>query len=389
MRVSRADRSRLVEWWFTVDHALLLAVLTIVAAGIVLSLAASPAVAVSKGLSQYYFVERHVLFSVAGVGVMLVVSFLDPKAVRRLALLLFIVALVALIYIYWNGREINGAKRWLNLFGHSFQPSELAKPAFVVLSAWLLAETHKAKDMPALAISIALAVLLCTLLILQPDVGQTVLVAGVWAALYFVSGQPLIGGVVIMVLGLVGLISAYAIFPHVQFRVDRFLNPNPGDNSQVDRAMQSFTEGGFFGRGPGEGTIKTVLPDAHTDFIFAVVAEEYGVIACLALLFAFTFVVIRAFQRARQEPDGSIRYAVIGLALLFALQAYINMGVNIGLLPAKGMTLPFISSGGSSMIAISITVGMLLALTRRRSSLAHVQQPAPAVSGVHVHRSLS
>lgn len=387
MRVSRADQSRLARWWFTVDHALLAAVVAIMAAGIVLSLAASPSVAVAKGLDAYYFVERHILFSAIGLAVMLSVSFLEPRMIRRLSLFLFVLAIVALIYIYWNGQEINGAKRWLLLFGFSFQPSEIAKPAFVVITAWLLSQTHISKDMPALALSIGLVVLLCTLLVLQPDVGQTVLVSMVWGALYFVSGQPLVGGIVIAILGIVGLIVSYFVFPHVQFRVDKFLNPNPGDHSQVDRAMQSFTEGGFFGRGPGEGTIKTVLPDAHTDFIFAVIAEEYGVVACLALLFAFTFIVIRAFQRVRNEPDGSIRYAVIGLALLFALQAYINMGVNIGLLPAKGMTLPFISSGGSSLIAISITVGMLLALTRRRPNLAHIQAPSVPVGALAPHRN--
>ncbi len=386
MRVSRADQSRLAGWWFTVDHALLAAVAAIMAAGIVLSLAASPSVAVAKGLPAYYFVKRHILFSAVGMGVMLSVSFLVPQMIRRLSVALLALALVALIYIHWNGHEINGAKRWLLLFGFSFQPSEIAKPAFVVITAWLLSQTHVAKDMPALTLSIGLAIVLCTLLVLQPDVGQTVLVSMVWGALYFVSGQPLIGGVIIAALGLVGLAVAYATFPHVQYRVEKFLNPNPGDHSQVDRAMQSFTEGGFFGRGPGEGTIKTVLPDAHTDFIFAVVAEEYGVIACLALLFAFTFIVIRAFQRVRHEPDGSIRFAVIGLALLFALQAYINMGVNIGLLPAKGMTLPFISSGGSSMIAISITVGMLLALTRRRPNLAHIRAPSVSAGAYEPHR---
>lgn len=377
MRVSRADQSVLARWWFTVDHTLLAAVLAIVAVGLVLSLAASPSVAVAKGLSEYHFVVRHIVFSLAGLGVMFAVSFLQPKTVRRLSVILFILAIVAMAYVYWSGREINGAKRWLLLFGFSFQPSEIAKPAFVVLTAWLFAETHRAKDMPALPVAIILAVVLSTLLVLQPDVGQTVLISAVWAALYFISGQPLIGGIVLFVVGLVGLITAYVMFPHVQFRIDKFLNPNPGDNSQVDRAMQSFVEGGFLGRGPGEGTIKTVLPDAHTDFIFAVIAEEYGVVACLALLMLFTFIIIRAFVRVRHEQDDAIRFGVIGLALLFALQAYINMGVNIGLLPAKGMTLPFISAGGSSMIAISLTVGMLLALTRRRPSLGHVYAPMP------------
>lgn len=382
MRVSRADQSTLVRWWFTVDHTLLVAVLAIVSVGLVLSLAASPSVAVAKGLSAYHFVERHIAFSIAGLAIMISVSFLEPKGIRRLSVILFAGAIVALIYVYWSGHEINGAKRWMFLFGHSFQPSEIAKPAFIVITAWLFSETHMSKDMPALPISIFLLVLLCSLLVLQPDVGQTVLVSTAWAGLYFVSGQPLIGGAIIAAVGLIGLVAAYAIFPHVQYRVDKFLNPNPGDNSQVDRAMQSFTEGGFFGRGPGEGTIKTVLPDAHTDFIFAVIAEEYGVIACLAVLVLFTFIIVRVFQRVRHEPDGGTRYAAIGLALLIALQAYINMGVNTGLLPAKGMTLPFISAGGSSMIAISLTVGMLLALTRRRPRLVPEQASPIDVVGV-------
>lgn len=377
MRLSRADHSRLAHWWFTVDHTLLIAVLAIVFSGVVLSLAASPAVATAKGLDPYYFVYRHIVFSIAGVGVILAVSFLEPRQIRRLSLVLFTVSLAALVYVYWNGREINGAKRWLLVMGFSFQPSELAKPAFVVVTAWLLAETQRAKDMPALSMSVLITVVFCSLLVLQPDVGQTVLVAAVWAALYFLSGQPMIGGLAIGLIGVVGLSIAYAAFPHVQYRVDKFLNPSPGDNSQVDRAMQSFTEGGFLGRGPGEGTIKTVLPDAHTDFIFAVIAEEYGVLACLVLVLVFSFIVVRAFHRVRNEPDDAIRLAVAGLALLFAFQAYINMGVNVGLLPAKGMTLPFISSGGSSMLAISLTVGMLLALTRRRPRNVHPVHPAP------------
>lgn len=376
MRISRADHSRLARWWFTVDHTLLIAVLAIILSGVVLSLAASPAVATAKGLDPYYFVYRHIAFSIAGISVILAVSFLDPRQIRRLSLLLLAVALIALVYVYWNGREINGARRWLLFMGFSFQPSEVAKPAFVVVTAWLLAETQRNKDMPALTLSVGLTIVLCALLVFQPDVGQTVLVATVWTALYFLSGQPLIGALVIGLIGVIGIACAYAIFPHVQYRVDKFLNPSPGDNSQVDRAMQSFTEGGFLGRGPGEGTIKTVLPDAHTDFIFAVIAEEYGIIACIMLVLVFTFVVVRAFHRVRNEPDDATRLAVAGLALLFAFQAFINMGVNVGLLPAKGMTLPFISSGGSSMLAISLTVGMLLALTRRRPPPAPVSHGA-------------
>jgi cell division protein FtsW len=384
MRVSRADRSRTTEWWFTVDHVLVGAILAIVGAGVVLSLAASPAVAIKKGLPTYYFVERHLVFSAAGVLVMLAISLFSPRGVRRLALLLLLVSVGGMLAVHFIGPEINGARRWLSFGGHSIQPSEFVKPAFVVVAAWLFAESEKHHDMPAFPLAILLMLLLAALLLAEPDVGQTLLLCTVWGALYYLSGQPLLGAGIIGACGMLGLVVAYSTFDHVRIRFDRYFSAAPGDYSQLDRAMRSFSEGGFLGRGPGEGTIKTALPDAHTDFIFAVVAEEYGVIACLLLVSLFAFVVMRALVKAAQEPDAATRLAVQGLALLFGLQALINMGVNVGLLPAKGITLPFVSIGGSSMIAVSITLGMLLALTRRRPDLARVKKPPlmPHMSGL-------
>lgn len=375
MRLSRADRSRVADWWFTVDHVLVGAILALVGAGIVLSMAASPAVAIRKGFPTYYFVERHLFYSAFGVLIMLAVSLLSPRGVRRLALGLFAVSILGMVAVHFSGPEINGARRWLAIGGHSFQPSEFAKPGFVVLSAWLFAESQRRLDMPALPLAILLAGAFTGLLISEPDVGQTLLVSAVWGTLYYLSGQALLGAGIIAVCGAMGLAFAYSSFDHVHYRIDKFFSPTPGDNSQLDRAIKSFSEGGFLGRGPGEGTIKTVLPDAHTDFIFAVVAEEYGVIACLVLLGLFAFVVMRALIAAAQEKDAATRLAVQGLALLFGLQALINMGVNVGLLPAKGITLPFISSGGSSMFAVSTTLGMLLALTRHRPHVARVKKP--------------
>jgi cell division protein FtsW len=375
MRLSRADRSRVADWWFTVDHVLVGAMLALIVAGLVLSLAASPAVAIRKGLPTYYFVERHLFFSALGVVIMLAVSLCSPRGVRRLALGLFAVSVVGLIALHFIGPEINGARRWLSIGGHSIQPSEFAKPGFVVISAWLFAESQRRRDMPALQFAILLWACFVGLLISQPDVGQTLLVSSVWGALYYLSGQALLGAGIIGMFGAMGFAFAYSSFSHVRYRIDKFLAPTPGDNSQIDRAMKSFSEGGFLGRGPGEGTIKNALPDAHTDFIFAVVAEEYGVIACLVLLGLFAFIVLRALIAAAQEKDAATRLSIQGLALLFGIQALINMGVNVGLLPAKGITLPFISSGGSSMLAVSITLGMLLALTRHRPHVARVKKP--------------
>ncbi len=368
MKFSRADESRVAAWWFTVDHLLLTSVLILAGAGVVLSLAASPEVAIKKGLPTFYFFERHLFFSALGLCVMAILSFLSPQGVRRVALLIFFAALAGLVWVALNGAEINGARRWLNLNGYSLQPSEFIKPAFVVICAWLFAQARQRADMPAFPIAIALLALVTGLLISQPDIGQTILAVMSWGALYTLSGLPLLGVGVLAAIAVAGLGIAYVMLPHVAARFNAFLNPATSGNTQLDRAAQSFIEGGFFGRGPGEGTIKTVLPDAHTDFIFAVVAEEYGVIACLALLALFSFITLRAFLGAGRQPDLATRLAIQGLALIFGLQALINMGVNVGLLPAKGMTLPFISAGGSSLLAVCVTLGMLLALTRRRAS---------------------
>lgn len=375
MRLSRNDRSLLATWWFTVDRGLLSAILVLASIGLFLSLAASPAIAARKGFQAFHFVERHVVFLGLSLVVMLATSVFDARAVRRLALVLFLTMLGLMASVLISGDEVNGARRWLRIAGFSLQPSEFAKPAFVVLAAWGLAQARSRRDMPGLGLAVATYLLLAALLVQQPDVGQTALVTAVWIGMLVMAGQPLAWAAAVAVAGFAGVAVAYATLPYVRLRFDRFFNPMPGDNSQVDRALQSFLEGGLFGRGPGEGTIKTVLPDAHTDFIFAVVAEEYGIVACLALIALFGFIVLRVFARSLDEPDTFRRLAVTGLALMFGLQALINMAVNVGLVPPKGMTLPLISAGGSSMIAIGILLGMILALTRRRAEPARSTRP--------------
>jgi cell division protein FtsW len=277
----------------------------------------------------------------------------------------FLVSIAAMVYILVAGEAVNGARRWVRVMGMSLQPSELAKPAFIVLAAWAFAEWERRRDMPALPIAIALYACFLGLLALQPDVGQSFLVTVVWAALFLLAGLSVFWVMGLVALTVAGVVVAYFTLPYVAARIDVFLSADAAATSQVARAYESFRIGGLFGRGPGEGTIKTVLPDAHTDFIFAVIAEEYGVIACLALLALYGLIVFRALVLAIKAQDLSVRYAASGLALLIGLQALINMGVNVGLLPAKGMTLPFISAGGSSLIAVSLTFGMMLSLTRR------------------------
>jgi cell division protein FtsW len=384
MRIERTDRSHFAGWWYTFDRPLVLAILVIAAAGIVVSLAASPAVALKRGLSTFYFFERHVAFVTLALAAMLLVSMLPPRLVRRLALLLMLGTFAALIAALVIGPEIKGARRWLRAGAFSLQPSEFAKPAFTVLTAWLLAEAHRRPEIPAVAIATGLYASFAALLLLQPDIGQTLLVTLVWVAILFLAGRRLawVGG--FAATGLATLAATYTFLPHVRSRIDRHLG-GAGDTFQVDRALQSFTEGGFFGRGPGEGAIKSILPDAHTDFIFAVIAEEYGILACLALLALYAFVALRGLAFAIESRDLFTRLAVAGLTLMFSAQVLINTGVSIGLLPAKGMTLPLISSGGSSTVAIGITLGMLLALMRRRSGAPaawYQSSPSPAEPAV-------
>jgi cell division protein FtsW len=298
--------------------------------------------------------------------VLFATSFLKPRSIRRMALVVFLLslALVALTLLY--GAEVNGARRWIVLLGVNIQPSEFLKPAFVILIAWLFGESARRPEMPANTIALALLLLTVTALVLQPDFGQTMLLALVWGALFFLAGMRLVWVVGLGGTAALGLAAAYATIPHVASRIRRFLDPASGDTFNVDQAVESFLRGGWFGQGPGEGVVKRILPESHTDFVFAVAAEEFGIVLCLVLAALFAFIVLRGLRHATRSEEPFRRFALAGLSILFGLQSAINMAVNIHLIPAKGMTLPFISYGGSSMISLAWSMGMLLALARER-----------------------
>ncbi len=368
--VSRAHRTPFGEWWWTVDKLTLAAVGALMLAGVVLSLAASPPVAARLGLDPFYFVNRHIIDLFPAVAVMLAVSFLNPRQIRRLAIVVFAVSLVMVALTPMFGAEIKGARRWLVLFGMNVQPSEFLKPAFVILIAWLFGESAKRPDMPANTFALTMLLMVVVLLVLQPDFGQTMLVVLVWSALFFMAGMRVVWVCGIAGIAGAGLLAAYYTVPHVARRIQHFLNPATGDTFNIDIATESFMRGGWFGRGPGEGTVKRILPESHTDFVFSVAAEEFGVALCLVLVALYAFIVIRGLARAMHNSDLFVRFAAAGLAILFGSQAAINIAVNIHLIPAKGMTLPFISYGGSSMISLAYTIGMLLALTREQPRAA-------------------
>ena len=364
--ISRVERTRFAAWWWTVDRMMLAAIAVLMLSGIVLSLAASPAVATRIGLDAFYFVNRHAMFMAPAFLVMIAVSFLSPRQIRRVALVVFIICLALTAATLVFGAEVKGARRWIVLAGVNIQPSEFVKPAFVILISWLFAESTRKSDIPANTIALTLLVTVVALLVLQPDFGQTMLIALVWGALFFMAGMRMVWMVGLAGTAVLGLAGAYFAIPHVRQRISRFMDPSSGDTFQVSNAMESFVRGGWFGRGPGEGTVKRILPDSHADFVFAVAAEEFGVVLCLALVALFAFVVLRALQHAFRDHDPFTRFASAGLAILFGTQSAINMAVNLHLVPAKGMTLPFISYGGSSMISLAYAMGMLLALTRER-----------------------
>ncbi len=367
--ISREQRTPLSEWWWTVDRLLLAAVMALIIAGVILSLAASPPVAARIGLDPFHFFNRHVLFLVPSIIVMIGISFLSPKHIRRSALIVFALSIVLIVATLMFGPEVKGAKRWITILGVNIQASEAAKPSFVVLVAWLFSESARRPEMPATSMALGLLMMLVALLVMEPDFGQTMLVLAVWGTLFFLAGMRMIWVFGLVGVSAVGLFSAYLLVPHVAGRIQRFMNPASGDTFQVDLAMESFMHGGWFGQGPGEGTVKRLLPDSHTDFVFAVAAEEFGIILCLALLALFAFIVLRSLSRAYTTEDLFSRFATAGLAIMFGTQAAINIAVNLHLIPAKGMTLPFISYGGSSMISLAYGVGMLLALTRQRPSV--------------------
>ena len=362
---SRNDNSILSRWWWTVDRWMLVLVLTLIVVGIWLTLTASPAVAERLGLGSLHFVKKQAFFLTLGLGVIVGVSMMSAASVRRMSVIGFPITLLLIVVTLFIGPEIKGATRWLPLGVFTLQPSEFLKPFFIVTTAWVLSAEFEDDALPAKRVATALYVVVVGLLILQPDFGQTVLVSTVWLSQMALAGLPLAWLTLAGVVALMGVGLAYAFLPHVASRIDRFMNPASGDTFQTDKAMQAFEAGGMFGKGPGEGAVKLHLPDAHTDYIFAVIGEEFGAIACVLLLMLFAGIVMRGLSHLVDEENPFRMLAAAGLIVQFGLQTLINVGVNLAILPSKGMTLPFVSYGGSSMLALTIGMGMVLALTRR------------------------
>jgi cell division protein FtsW len=364
---SRERKTPIAEWWWTIDKQLLSALILLMAVGMVLSFAASPPVAERLGLSPWHFIIRQAMFDVLALPVMIGVSFLTHRQARFAALGVLCVSIVLLWLTLKLGVEVKGAKRWVSFAGNTIQPSEFVKPAYAVIAAWLFSESMQKRGMFPRLIATVFMLSIVAGLLLQPDIGQTALMLSTWAALLFLTGISWFLIVGLMGAGVGGLFGAYYVFPHFAKRVDAFLNPEGGGNTyQVDKAINSLLEGGWFGRGPGESLAKKVIPDAHADYVFSAAAGEFGILFCLCLVALIVFIVLRAMSAAQRQQTPFARLAVSTLAVQFGLQCAINLAVNLNLIPPKGMTLPFVSYGGTSTFAIAFGMGLMLALTRKR-----------------------
>ncbi|ETD02552.1 peptidoglycan glycosyltransferase FtsW [Rhodobacter capsulatus] len=377
----RATDPVLPRWWRTIDKWALTAVFALFGVGMLLGLAASVPLAEKNGLEPFYYVKRQALFGGVGLVVMVALSMMSPQQVRRIGVVGFALAFLTLMALPVIGTDFGkGAVRWISLGFASFQPSEFLKPGFVIVSAWFMAAALEVAGPPGRLYSFILTALIVVTLALQPDFGQASLILFSWMVMYFVSGAPILPLVAAGGLSAASGFLAYNMSEHVARRINGFLSAEVDPRTQIGYATNAIQEGGFFGVGVGEGSVKWSLPDAHTDFIVAVAAEEYGLVLVLGIIALYAVVVLRSLSRMMAERDPFARIAGTGLAFAFGVQALINMGVAVRLLPAKGMTLPFVSYGGSSVIASGIALGFLLALTRTRpqNEIARILGNRPA-----------
>jgi cell division protein FtsW len=365
---SRNDQSLIARWFWTVDRGLLGAALALMGLGVALSFASSPAAILADEsiTDPFHYSWRMMVFSGAGLGLMLTSSLLSPRGVRRIAVLALFGAIVVMMALPFIGDTVKGAARWVNFGPFSLQPSEFAKPGLIVFAAWMFAEAQKGQGVPGVTIAFGFYALTVCLLLIQPDIGQTLLITTTFMAVFFMAGVPFKWMAVLASAGMAGLVSLYFVFGHMRDRLSRFFSPETTDTHQIDSAAEAIRAGGLVGRGIGEGVMKRHVPDLHTDFIYSVGAEEFGLVLSLTMISLYAFIVVRGMRRAMKLTDPFEQTAAAGLFMLIGLQACINVAVNLNLIPTKGMTLPFISYGGSSMLAMGLTMGFALALTRRR-----------------------
>ncbi len=368
MKAGKNRENFLSSWWWTVDRYLISGIMVLITIGFMLVMAASPTVAERIGLGYYHFVQKQFLYILMGIFIMVFISLFSPITTRRLSILGFFIFFMLLIAVDVAGFETKGAKRWIHLAGMSIQPSEILKPFFAIFTAWILTRKNSDDKFPGFTIAIITFGLIAILLFRQPNLSMAATIGVIWLTQMFIGGLNIIIIVVLGISGIMGLFGAYYYLPYVQHRINTFLNSAEagGDNYQTQKSLEAFQNGGVFGTGAGQGVIKQIIPDAHTDFIFSVAGEEFGLLFCLGIITLYGFITFRCLYRAYHEKDLFITLAITGLTMQLFFQALVNMGVATNLMPNTGMTLPFVSYGGSSILSVSIVVGMILSLTRKK-----------------------
>ncbi len=361
----RRNMNLIKKWWIDIDKINFLIVIGIIVFGLMMTASSSPAIAKRIDVEKFFFLKKQIIFAIISVGLLVSISFLDQERIKFFSFSGLAVVIVLLVMVLFFGSEAKGAKRWISLGGFTLQPSEFAKAFFVIANAYIFQRFDADEWWRKYGFSFGLYLVIIALLLKQPDFGMTLTFTALWLVQVFAYGLPLfiIGAIGVAIV--LGGFGAYFVFPHVADRINKFTDSD-GKNYQVERSLDAFVNGSFFGTGPGNGVVKKFIPDAHTDFIFAVVGEEYGILACIIIIVIFAYLITRIVKRALEEEDSFIFLALCGLMTQFTMQVVVNIGVSMKLLPTKGMTLPFISYGGSSMMSTAICFGLILAFTKRK-----------------------
>ncbi len=373
MNQQYTDTKIIYNWWRSVDRTVLIFTLILILIGGLVSFAATPSVAEKYNLDHYFFVKKHLIFIPLCFFFIFFISCLSELGIKRFFLFIFLISIFFIFYSFFSGIEVKGSNRWVSFFDYRFQPSEFLKVSFIITSGWIFSIVNKPQDLNNKFISFLLYLFVSILILSQPDFSMFCIISAVYAAQLWIAGLKWKWLSLIILFFISIIILCYLILDNVKRRIDNFIDPTTGDNYQITKSLQAIIEGGFFGKGPGLGTIKDSLPDAHTDFIFAVVAEEFGWISCLFIIFIFIFLIFKIFQRIKEEKNIFTILVVSGLVLQFGMQIFVNIASTIGLIPTTGTTLPFISYGGSSMFSISFSIGTILSLTRRKYKDSFVQ----------------
>lgn len=369
MIITRSDRSNIALWWWTIDRYLLTGFFILLLIGVFLVMASSQHLTQSLNLSSHHFTLRHILFGTLSIPIIISFSILNQRQIKIISILGMVISILLIFSTVIDGDKIKGAQRWLYIGNISFQPSEVCKPFFIIFNAWVLSLWAEKKDFPGWIWSITSISIISALLLLQPDLGMTILFIFTWGFQLFITGIPLIIIIFLIISFPIFMIISYHNFDHVKIRIDSFIE---GTTYQVSKSLQSFEAGGLLGKGPGEGLYKKSLPDAHSDFVFAVAAEEYGALICSFIIIIYASIILRTLFYTIRNDNLFLILAIAGLAFQFGFQSLIHMASNTDLIPTKGMTLPFLSYGGSSILASAITAGMLLGLTRTNNSLVPI-----------------